>query len=163
MKATKITTSSVLTAFGVIFSFWPGPIPLGPTLVFPFQSIINVIAGILLGPWYAAAVATCVGLIRIGLHTGTIFSLPGGIPGAILVGVTYRLTKSNLSAFAEILGTAVVGAFLSAFLVTPVIGKTATLLFFIIVFTPPAVLGSVIGFIVITALNRRGVIGRIPL
>ena len=163
MKATRMTISAILTASGVIFSFWPGPIPVGPTLVFPFQSMINVIAGILLGPWYAAAIATGVALIRMASHTGTIFSLPGGIPGAILVGLTYRLTKSYLSAFAEIPGTAIVGAFLSAFLIAPVIGMSATLVFFVFAFTPPAVLGSVIGFIVMTALKRRGVIGRIRL
>ncbi|HXZ89945.1 MAG TPA: energy coupling factor transporter S component ThiW [Candidatus Dormibacteraeota bacterium] len=162
LKATKLATVSILTALGVGFSFFPGPIPVGPTLVFPFQSMINVIAGILVGPWYAGAVALAVGVIRIFLHTGTVFSLPGGIPGAILVGVTYRLTKSYLSAFAEIPGTALVGAFLSAFLIAPMIGSNATLLFFVAAFTPPAVLGSVIGYIVMIALRKRGTIARIP-
>ena len=145
-----------------MFSFFPGPIPVGPTLVFPFQSMINVIAGILLGPWYAAFVALAVGLIRMSLHTGTVFSLPGGIPGAILVGLTYKLTKSYLSAFAEIPGTALVGAFFSAFLVAPIIGRSATLLFFVYAFTPPAVLGSIIGYVIMIALKKRGIVDRIP-
>ncbi len=163
MKATKLAAVSILTALGVGFSFFPGPIPVGPTLVFPFQSMINVIAGILLGPWYAAVVAFAVGVIRISLHTGTIFSLPGGIPGAIFVGLTYRLTKRYLSAFAEIPGTALLGAFLSAFLVAPIIGRSATLLFFVVAFTPPAVLGSVIGYLVMMALKKRGILARVPL
>jgi energy coupling factor transporter S component ThiW len=162
LKATKLATVSILTALGVGLSFFPGPIPVGPTLVFPFQSMINVIAGILVGPWYAAAVALTVGVIRISIHTGTIFSLPGGIPGAILVGLTYRLTKSYLSAFAEIPGTALVGAFLGAFLIAPIIGSNATLLFFVAAFTPPAVLGSLIGYLVMIALRKRGIISRIP-
>ncbi len=163
MKTSKLAVTSILTALGVIFSFYPGPIPVGPTLVFPFQSMINVIAGILLGPWYAAAVALAVGIIRMSVHTGTVFSLPGGIPGAILVGLTYKVTKSYLSAFAEIPGTALVGAFLSAFLVAPIIGRSATLWFFVAAFTPPAVLGSVIGYLVMIALKKRGILARIPL
>ncbi len=163
MKTSKLAVTSILTALGVVFSFDPGPVPVGPTLVFPFQSMINVIAGILLGPWYAAAVALAVGIIRMSVHTGTVFSLPGGIPGAILVGLTYKVTKSYLSAFAEIPGTALVGAFLSAFLVAPIVGRSATLSFFILAFTPPAVLGSVVGYIIMIALRKRGIIARVPL
>jgi len=157
----KLAEVSILIALGVILSFFPGPIPVGPTYVFPFQSMINVIAGILLGPWYAAGAALGIGVIRIFFHTGTFFSLPGGIPGAIFVGLTYRYTKSYLSAFAEIPGTALLGAFLSAYLVAPVFGVSATLWFFILAFIPPAVLGSSIGYIVMIALRRRGVVRRI--
>jgi energy coupling factor transporter S component ThiW len=163
LKASKLAVTSILTALGVIFSFYPGPVPVGPTLVFPFQSMINVIAGILLGPWYAGVVALIVGIIRTSIHTGTIFSLPGGIPGAILVGITYKVTKSYLSAFAEIPGTALVGAFLSAFLVAPIIGSNATFGFFILAFTPPSVLGSVAGYIIMIALRKRGIIARVSL
>jgi len=160
--AIKVSLSAFLIALGVLFSVFPGPIPVGPTLVFPFQSMINVISGILLGPWYAAIVALAVGIIRMSIHTGTVFSLPGGVPGAILVGLTYKVTKRYLSAFAEVPGTALVGAFLSAFLVAPMIGRNATLWFFILAFTPPAVLGSVVGYIIVIALKKRQIIARIP-
>lgn len=163
MKAAKIAVVGILTALGVEFSFFPGPIPVGPTLVFPFQSMINVIAGILVGPWYAAFVALAVGVIRMSLHTGTVFSLPGGIPGALLVGLTYRRTKSYLSAFAEIPGTALIGAFLSAVLVAPVMGIGGTLSLFVAAFTPPAVLGSAIGYVIMVALKKRGVLARVSL
>ncbi len=163
MSSSRLAVVSMLTALGVVFSFYPGPVPVGPTLVFPFQSMINVIAGILLGPWYAAVVALAVGLIRISLHTGTVFSLPGGIPGAILVGLTYRLTKSYLSAFVEIPGTALIGALLSAFFVAPAIGKNATFGFFVLAFLPPALLGSAIGYLIMMALKKRRIIERIPL
>ncbi len=86
----------------------------------------------------ALGVALAVGVIRMSLHTGTVFSLPGGIPGAILVGLTYRLTKSYLSAFVEIPGTALIGALLSAFFVAPAIGRSATLGFFVLAFIPPS-------------------------
>lgn len=157
----KLAEVSILIALGVVLSFFPGPIPIGPTYVFPFQSMINVIAGILLGPWYAAGAALGIGIIRIFFHTGTVFSLPGGIPGAILVGLTYRYTKSYLSAFAEIPGTVIFGALLSAFIVAPVFDISATLWFFIIAFVPPAVLGSSIGYIMMIALKRRGIVRRI--
>jgi energy coupling factor transporter S component ThiW len=163
VKTAKLSLSSILIGLGVALSFYPGPIPLGPALVFPFQSMINVLAGILLGPFYAALVAFLVGAIRITVHTGTIYSLPGGIPGALFVGYSYKLSKSYLSAFAEIPGTALVGALLSATLVAPATGSKATALFFVVAFTPPALIGSALGFAIMLALRRRGVVERLPL
>ncbi|PSO06974.1 hypothetical protein B9Q04_13290 [Candidatus Marsarchaeota G2 archaeon BE_D] len=57
----------------------------------PFKPIYIETAdnGVTLGP-YAVVVALFISLIRMGLGVGTIFSLPGSLPGALLVGVFYR-------------------------------------------------------------------------
>ncbi len=163
LKSVSAATSGLLIALGVALSYFPGPIPVGPAYLFPYQSMINVLAGVLLGPYYAAFVAFSVGAIRIGMGTGTFFSLPGGIPGALFVGFSYRLTHRYLSAFAEIPGTALVGSFLSAYVVTPLQGHGGSWSTFIYLFTPAAVAGSVIGYLIVVALDRRHVLERIGL
>lgn len=157
-RSQRVALTALLTALGVLFSFYPGPIPLGPTRLFPFQSVINVISGIILGPWYAGGIALAIGMLRIGLHTGSIFAIPGGVPGAILVGIVYRMTRNDLSAFIEIPGTALLGSFLSSLFFAPLIGFHQGWLFFIIGFTPPAVVGSIAGYLIILTLRRRRII-----
>ncbi|MFN3621855.1 MAG: energy coupling factor transporter S component ThiW, partial [Nitrososphaerales archaeon] len=90
VRAKKVALLAVFIALGVALSIYPGSIPVGPTKVFPFQHMINGILGVALGPWYAAVAALATGLLRISIGTGTIFALPGGIPGALVVGIVYR-------------------------------------------------------------------------
>ncbi len=175
MRTARLAAVAALSALGIVLSLYPGSIPVGPTKVFFFQSMINAIAGVLLGPWYAALVALLVGIGRMSLGTGTIYSIPGGIPGALLVGYCYRLTKRDEAAFAEIPGTGLIGALLSAYLVAPNLSLIApylgiragssvpTATFFVTAFTTAAVLGSILGYLILTALRRRGVLARLPL
>ncbi len=129
-------------------------IPVGPAKVFPFQHAINVLAGITVGPWYGALAACIAGIIRILLGTGTVFALPGGIPGAILVGLAYRFLKRDLAGFFEPLGTGAIGAALSAYLVAPLVGREATFLFFQSAFLASSIPGSVLGVLLVKALRR---------
>lgn len=129
-------------------------IPVGPTKVFPFQHAINVLAGITIGPWYGALAAALSGTIRILLGTGTVFALPGGIPGVVCVGLAYRFLKRDLAGFFEPLGTGVVGAALSAYLVAPLVGKEGAFLFFQAAFLASSVPGSVLGVFLVKVLRR---------
>lgn len=152
-----IAVAAMLVALGVTFSMFKGifSIPIGPTQVFPMESTINVIAGVMLGPWYAMLVAFLVSIIRIGMGTGTIFALPGSIPGAFLVGVFYRyLWKNPASGFAEILGTGIVGAVLSSQVFAPLSHDSGSIVFFITAFIPPSVIGSVVGYFALLAIRR---------
>ncbi len=128
--------------------------PVGPTRVFPFQHTVNVVAAIVLGPWYGAVSATIAGIIRIMLGTGTIFALPGGIPGVVVAGIFYRLIKNDLAALTEPVGTGPVGATLSALLVAPMVGAGGTFLFFQTAFLASSIPGSIIGFLLIRVLRR---------
>ncbi|MEN3183578.1 MAG: energy coupling factor transporter S component ThiW [Atribacterota bacterium] len=129
-------------------------IPVGPTKVFPFQHAINVLAGITIGPWYGALAAALSGTLRILLGTGTIFALPGGIPGVVCVGLAYYFLKRDFAGFFEPLGTGVVGAALSAYLVAPLVGKGGTFLFFQVAFLMSSVPGSVLGVFLVKVLRR---------
>jgi thiamine-phosphate pyrophosphorylase len=51
--------------------------PGGTGAVFPFQATINVIAGVLLGPWYALLTAFAISVLRNAAGTGTFLAFPG--------------------------------------------------------------------------------------
>ena len=111
-------------------------------------------------------------MIRNQLGTGSIFAFPGGIPGAIVVSLTYwYVKKSDFVALTEPIGTAI-GALISAFFVAPLIdakslppflGLTAQWQLFIIFFWMSSIPGAIIGYLIVLALRRRRVFERIPL
>jgi len=155
----RIALSAVLTATAVILS--PLYIPIGTTKCFPAQHMINGVAGTLLGPWYAAMIALATGIIRNALGLGTLYAFPGGIPGALVVGFLRNYVKNDYAALTEPLGTVVVGATISALIFAPWQGHPFTLSFFWAAFAASSVPGSVLGFLVLKALRRAGVIKRV--
>ena len=152
----RIALSAVLTAIAVILS--PLYFLVGTTKCFPAQHMINGVAGVLLGPWYAAMIALATGMIRNSLGVGTLYAFPGGIPGALVVGFFYHYLKNDYAALTEPLGTVVVGATISGLLFAPWQGHTFPLSFFWIAFAASSIPGSVLGFVVLKALRRTGVI-----
>ena len=173
-EAKKIALLAIFIALGVALSIYPGSIPVGPTKVFPFQHMINGILGVALGPWYAAVAALATGLLRISIGTGTIFALPGGIPGALVVGLLHRyVRRSSWISLSEPIGTGI-GALISAFIVVPLIrappmpaaawawlGLTAQWQLFLATFWASSIPGAALGFIVLVALEKRGVLAKI--
>jgi len=158
----RLAASAVLTALGVALS--PLFIPVGPTKVYPWQHMINGVAGVMLGPWYAALIATLIGLIRNGLGTGTIFAFPGGIPGALVVGFIYRyLLRRDYAALTEPIGTGL-GGVLSALVVAPmafqagIIKAVMPLQVFVAAFLASSIPGSIIGYLALIALRRTKIL-----
>jgi energy coupling factor transporter S component ThiW len=151
----KVAFSAVMIAVTVILS--PFYIPLGTTKCFPAQHMVNGIAGVLVGPWYASFMALATGIIRNFLNMGTFYAFPGGIPGALVVGILNRYVKrTDLAAIAEPFGTVVIGATLSALILAPMLGHSLTLYFFWVAFAASSIPGSVIGFIILKALRGVG-------
>ena len=81
----KLATAAMLVAVAVICS--PLSIPVGASKCFPIQHLVNVIAGVFLGPWYAVGAAFCTSLIRNLLGTGSLLAFPGSMCGALLCGL----------------------------------------------------------------------------
>ncbi len=152
----KVAQAVILTAIAVAFS--PFFIPVGPTKVFPAQHMVNVLGGVLLGPWYAMAVAAAAGIIRISLGTGTVFAFPGGMIGAFLCGLVFRYTRNiYLAALGEIFGTGILGAITSTLIVAPLLlHKTMGWAALIMPFLASTVAGSIIGVLGLLALQRAG-------
>ena len=152
----KLAYVGIFTALGVILgtiSF-----PVGPTKVAPFQHFINVITGVLLGPWWASLTALFIGILRMSLGVGTIFSIPGGIPGAFTVGLVYKILKKDWAAFSEPLATVFIGGTLSALLFGPLINVHKGVVWFWIAFAPSTLVGTTLGFLTLKALRRMEVI-----
>jgi len=167
IETKKLAQATILTALAVALS--PIFFPVGPTKCLPWQHMVNVLAGILLGPLYAVVVATVAGVLRNLLGTGTIFAFPGGIPGALIVGLVHKFLQkaaprwSDLAAFTEPIGTGLIGAALSALIVAPialgygVIKTVMPLTGFIIAFSVSSIAGTILGFLALIALRKSGV------
>ena len=91
-KVKKIVVSGMLVGVAVALSGFS--IPIGASRCFPAQHLINVIAGIFLGPAYGVGMAFCTSVIRNLLGTGSLLAFPGSMVGAFLCG--YRNPGMNL-------------------------------------------------------------------
>ena len=152
----KLVYTALLAALTVVLSAVV-IIPVGPTKVQPMQHMMNVVAGILLGPFYATLGAVVTGLVRFFLGTGTVFAFPGGIPGALVVGLAYKYIKKDWVGLLEPIGTGPIGATLSVFLVAPLIDRTMSLWTFQVAFLASSIPGSIIGLVLVLALKKAKV------
>jgi energy coupling factor transporter S component ThiW len=180
VSATKrISLFIVLVSLGVIIAplLW---LPFFTTKAYPGQHLINALTGVMLGPWWAAAAAILIGVIRNGLGIGTIYAFPGGIPGGVVVGLVYLLTHKArrpairyLAALAEPIGTVLIGGTLSLVVIAPIIGDPRLLggveqyglQQFLPVFWSgwalSSIPGSIAGYLILLALERVGVMSQI--
>ena len=147
----KAVLAGVLAAAGVALSVVS--IPMGPTKCFPFQHTINVVAGIVLGPWWAVGAAFTTSVIRNLLGTGSLFAFPGSMFGAFFVGLAARALPDKYKIAAACAEP--VGAWVGAKLLGPAIGKSVGFLFFSGSFLVSSVPGAVIGAALVWALNKR--------
>ena len=102
--------------------------------------------------------ALFIGILRMSLGVGTIFSIPGGIPGAFTVGLVYKILKKDWAAFSEPLATVFIGGTLSALLFGPLINVHKGVVWFWIAFAPSTLVGTILGFLTLKALRRMEVI-----
>jgi energy-coupling factor transport system ATP-binding protein len=154
MKSRDVARAVILTAVAVALS--PFFIPVGISKCFPAQHMINVIAAVILGPAYAVGIAFAAAILRNILGLGTLLAFPGGMIGALLAGLAYRFSKNiYLAGLGEIVGTGLLGAMTSAWLIGPALmGKSMALATLIIAFSVSTVGGSIIGIILLHLLRR---------
>ena len=158
----QVSLAAVLTALGVAISpfLW---FPILASKAYPGQHMINAVGGVLLGPLWASFIAICVGLIRMSLGIGTIFSMPGGIPGALVVGLFQwwlrrsRLASAEWAALAEPLGTVFIGGTLAVYLVAPMVGRNMVLIPVWRGWSLSCIPGAIMGFIILKSLRAAGI------
>ncbi len=158
METRKVAYAVILTAIAVALS--PFFIPVGPTKVYPAQHMVNVLAAVMLGPWYAVVVAFAASVIRNAAGTGTLFAFPGSMIGAFIAGYAYVLTRSMyFAALGEIVGTGVLGALASTLLFAPVFqGRIMDATALVIPFLASTIAGSIIAILSLHLLQRAGVV-----
>ncbi len=152
----KLAVAGMLVALGVILSAFA--IPIGASKCFPIQHMVNVIAGVFLGPWYAVAMAFCTSLIRNLTGTGTPLAFPGSMVGALCCGLLYRYTaKIPLAYIGEVVGTGILGGMLCFPVAVLLMGKEAALFTYVVPFLISTVGGTIIAGILIGAMQKIGV------
>ncbi len=167
----NIAYTAVFTALGIALAhtFF---FSIFGTLAFPGQHLVNAVAGVLLGPWWASLVAILVGTYRNAVGIGTLFAYPGGVPGAVVVGLAYRFLRRRLgvraalaAALLEPVGTVLIGGTASLLIIAPAIGSPATGLIqelgilgalanFYIGWAASSVPGAIMGYLLLIALYR---------
>ena len=159
-KPLLATRKLVLTALLACLSFMLCTFVYFPAMA-PFQHFVDVIAAVLLGPWYGFAAALLCGILRM-LSGRTIQSVTGAIFGPILGGLLYRKTKNVwLVWVGEVIGTGFCGAMASYPLMRLFYGLDAQSPFYYIPFyTPSAMVGGAMGLAVVLILKRSGVLAR---
>lgn len=107
----KLTAAGMMAALGVCLSAFS--IPIGASRCFPIQHLLNVLAGIFLGPGYAVGFAFSTAFIRNLMGTGSLLAFPGSMVGAFMCALLYRQTGKMWTAFAgELVGTGILGGIL---------------------------------------------------
>lgn len=157
MKSRDAARAVILVAIAVALS--PIFIPVGIAKCFPAQHMVNVIAAVMLGPIYAVAIAAAAAVIRNILGPGTILAFPGGMIGALLAGLAYMVTRNiYFAGLGEIIGTGLIGALVSVWIVAPLfLQKTMALTTLILAFSVSTLGGAVIGLIALHLLRKAGV------
>lgn len=135
----------------------------------PIQHMVNIIAGVYLGPWWALGSAFCASLIRNLFALGSPLAFPGSMIGAFLCGAMFHWVFKGKSLavrlpFAyvgELFGTSVLGgicAYPIAFLIMG--NEKATLFGFVFPFFVSCVVGTVIAAVIVTSLKTTRVLDK---
>lgn len=160
MNTNNVTKKMVLTGMLACLAFVLNTFVYFPAMA-PFQHFVDVLAAVLVGPWYGFAAALICGILRM-LSGRTIQAITGAIFGPILGGLIYRKTKNiYLTFIGEVIGTGFCGAMASYPLMKWFYGLDAQSPFYYIPFyTPAAVVGGAMGVAVVLVLKHSGVLGR---
>ena len=157
-RTLRLSLAAMMVAVAVVGSMFSFPV-LGSKCS-PVQHMVNVVCGILLGPWYALGAGFLAALIRNLLGLGSLLAFPGSMCGALLCGLTYKFSKKLLPTLAaEILGTGVIGGLLAYPIAIGFMGVSAANVAFyayIVPFLISTGVGSVIAGAVLFALQKNG-------
>ena len=154
------TKKMALTAMLACLAFVLNTFVYFPAMA-PFQHFVDVLAAVLIGPWYGFAAALLCGIMRM-MSGRTIQAVTGAIFGPILGGLIYQKTKNVYLVFiGEVFGTGVIGACASYPLMKMFYGLDAQSPFYYIPFyTPSAIVGAAMGVVVVLILKKTGVLNR---
>lgn len=160
LQLRRLVLAAMFAAIATILGPLSIPMPIGPR-VFPLQHTVNAIAGVLLGPWYAAGAALVAAILRNAMHTGTVFAFPGSPFGALVVGYAYRWLRNDAAALLEPLGTGPIGATVAVFMVGPMVGKHPAFWAFQAAFLEASIPGAIIGYLALRVLKPALLMARV--
>ncbi len=159
----KMVIAGLLIALAVVgstFSF-----PVGMAKCAPVQHMVNVLAAVVLGPWYGVVMAFITSLIRVLTGLGSLMAFPGSMCGALLAGLLYKAGKKlPFACVGELFGTSIIGGLLAYPVALLLMGnKTAALFGYILPFFISSLGGTVISAVIIIALKKTKALERFGL
>lgn len=157
----KLALAGLLTALAVVGSFIS--FPIGGSKCAPVQHMVNIFGAVLLGPGWSVGIAFAASLLRNLLGLGTLMAFPGSMVGALCCGLIYRFLRNlPLTCVAEALGTGVLGG-LAAYPVAKLLMNVnpAGAFVYMMPFFISTAAGSVLAFVLLTILQKGGVLSRI--
>ena len=154
----KLAMAGVLTAVAVVGSLLSFPI-FGSKCA-PVQHMVNILAAVVLGPGWGVGIAFCASLLRNLLGLGSLMAFPGSMIGALCCGLASRaFRKLWLTCIAEAAGTGILGGLAAYPVAKLMMGLNPGGLFvYIVPFLVSTVVGSILAYFLVTALQKGGVI-----
>ncbi len=160
-KTKKLALAGVLTALAVagsLISF-----PVAGSKCAPVQHMVNILAAVVLGPGWGIGIAFCASLLRNLLGLGSLMAFPGSMIGALCCGLVYKKWKVlSLTCLAEAVGTGILGGIAAYPVALFLMGAAPAGLFvYVIPFLISTVGGSILAFILISVLQKSGVMSQL--
>ena len=144
----KLALAGVLTALAIVGSFIS--VPVAGSKCAPVQHMVNILAAVTLGPAWGVGIAFCASLLRNLLGLGSLMAFPGSMVGALCCGLV------------EAIGTGFLGALAAYPVALYLMGiAPAGLFVYVVPFLISTVAGSILAFILITVLEKGGVMSQI--
>lgn len=146
---------AAIGTFGSTFLWFPA----GIAKAFPVQHAINVMAGVLLGPIPAVAIAFVTGLLRNLMGTGSLLAFPGGMIGALLAGYVYHKMKKKIwmASIGEIVGSSIIAPLVSVPYAKIFMGTEVMAFAFIPPFAVSSISGAIIGLILVSRIVKMNI------
>ena len=157
-RTLRLTLAALLTAVAVVGSLFS--FPVFGSKCSPVQHMVNVICGVLLGPWYAFGAGFLAALIRNLLGLGSLLAFPGSMCGSLLCGFVWKCSRKLLpTLLGEVFGTGIIGGLLAYPIAVAFMGVSSASIGFtayVVPFLISTVVGSVIAGALIFALQKNG-------
>ena len=157
-RTLRLTLAALLTAVAVVGSLFS--FPVFSSKCSPVQHMVNVICGILLGPWYAFGAGFLAALIRNLLGLGSLLAFPGSMCGSLLCGFVWKYSKKLLPTLVgEVFGTGIIGGLLAYPIAVTFMGVSSASVGFtayVVPFLISTIAGSIIAGVIIFALQKNG-------
>jgi len=154
-KTKRLTTMAVFIAIGTIGAqiLW---FPAGVARAYPIQHVVNVMAGVMLGPGPAVIIAFLIALLRNMLGLGTLMAFPGGMFGAFAAGLLYKkFHKKGLAVTGEAIGSGIIGSFAAVPISNLFLGTSIGALFFVPSFVVSSISGALIGWFILSRFGNN--------
>ncbi len=160
-KTKKLALAGVLTALAVAGSLLS--FPVAGSKCAPVQHMVNILAAVVLGPGWGIGIAFCASLLRNLLGLGSLMAFPGSMIGALCCGLVYKKWKIlSLTCLAEAVGTGILGGIAAYPVALFLMGAAPAGLFvYVIPFLISTVGGSILAFILISVLQKSGVMSQL--